>query len=42
MGYTHLQMKTLKLVGTVMALHVLAYIFNFALAPAQTYSYADT
>ena len=25
MGYTHLQMKTLKRVGTEMALHVLAY-----------------
>ena len=25
MGYTHLQMKTLKHVGTEMALHVLAY-----------------
>ncbi len=25
MGYTHFQMKTLKHVGTEMALHVLAY-----------------
>ncbi len=25
MGYTHFQMKTLKRVGTEMALHVLAY-----------------
>ena len=25
MGYTHFQMKTLKLVATEMALHVLAY-----------------
>ena len=25
MGYTHFQMKTLKKVGTEMALHVLAY-----------------
>ncbi len=32
MGYTHFQMKTLKRVGTEMALHVMAYSLKRAMA----------